>query len=361
MTGLIVVTGLIEATAHDNHAEPAVFDALLDLTFESAPPLLLGYVLAGLLVAFLPTSGVGMGANRSALGQALTGMAVGLPMPVCSCGVLPLYETFVRRGAPVVAALSFLVATPELGVDAVLLSVPLLGLPLTVARVVTAALVAIVVALLVGRAVPAHTCSTENTTAPPPEPLAVRIRRGLAWGLGDLVDHTLPWVVLGLVVAALAGPVLTEGWLPTLPGPVQVIVCALIGIPVYVCATGATPLAAVMVASGVTPGAALALLISGPATNVTTFGVLSTLHGRKVAFQFGVAVVGLATFAGLVVDALDIGHPTAADVAAAAPAHTPLAMVPVVLLLGVLVLSLFRQGARGVVAQIVEPVELRRI
>ena len=98
------------------------------------------------------------------------------------------------------------------------------------------------------------------------------------------------WSSLGLVVAAMAVPMLDPAWIRSVPDSLQVLLCAALGMPVYVCASGATPLVAVFLAAGVSPGAGIAFLLAGPATNVTTFGVLSSLHGRKASFSFAAAV-----------------------------------------------------------------------
>ena len=117
---------------------------------ESAPALLLAYVCAGLLSAFLPQRSVRWMEKGGGISQSVRGMAIGLPFPICSCGVVPLYRSLIQRGAPPAAAMAFLVATPELGLDAVLLSIPLLGPQVTVLRLVTAALVAMLVGWWVG-------------------------------------------------------------------------------------------------------------------------------------------------------------------------------------------------------------------
>ena len=218
------------------------------LVLESAPALLIGYALAG-IIPFVMTP-----ARATALGrggqvqQSLKGVAFGLPLPVCSCGVLPLYESLIRRGAPPVAAMAFFVATPELGLDAVLLSVPLLGTSLTVARVVAAFLVAVLVAILVGRL---STVSTEMKADSPVSnldgPWTDRIRSGLRFGFVEVFDHTMPWICLGLIIAAVCEPMLSHGAIETIPTFLQVPLAALVGVPVYVCASGATPIAALAI------------------------------------------------------------------------------------------------------------------
>jgi hypothetical protein len=354
LLGLLAV-GAVTLLAHD-HSEDAHLDTHLEtflhLALESAPALLAGYVLAGLITALVPAGGTRWLQSPSRLGQSLRGVAFGLPLPVCSCGVLPLYESLVRRGIPAAAGVAFLVATPELGLDAVLLSVPLLGLPLTVARVVAAFVIALTVGILI-----APSATSDAPPPPPPaaqRPLRTRLRAGLRYGLVELVDHTLPWVLLGLGIAAVAAPLLGHPALRALPPAVQVPLFALVGIPLYVCASGATPVAAVAVQQGVSAGAALALLIAGPATNVTTFGVLSALHSRGMALRFGLLVVGLAMVAGWAVDALDLAVP-ALDMTGAHHSEGPLAWLALALVGALTVASLFRQGPRGLLGQIVAP------
>ena len=147
---------VIYLAAHHNHLSDMPWfremsHTLYDLLLESAPALLLGFVLAGLAGTFMPESYVNWMTAGSRWRQSIRGVTVGLPLPVCSCGVVPLYHTLVRKGAPPTAAMAFLIATPELGIDAVLISLPLLGETMTVVRVLAAALVALLVSIFVGR------------------------------------------------------------------------------------------------------------------------------------------------------------------------------------------------------------------
>ncbi len=347
----VLVLGDPDGMEHVGHTVRTFVSLVLD----SAPALVIGYALAGLAAALLPEVPPGWLSAGGRVGQAVKGVVFGLPLPVCSCGVLPLYESLARRGVPATAALAFLVATPELGPDAVLLTVPLLGAPFAVVRVVAAAATAVVVALLVG-----HTLGRANPPsalhrAPAVRPLGERLKAGLHFATAELVDHTLPWVTLGLVAAALAEPLLGHDLLRDLPPAVQVPVFAVVGVPLYVCASGATPLAAVAVHKGVSAGAALAFLLAGPATNLTTFAVLGRLHGSAVAWRFGAAVIGVAVLAGWTVDALGIPVVPAVQDGLAVEAAGPVGAAAALLLAALGTASLFRQGARGVVQQIVAP------
>ncbi len=327
------------------------------LTLDSAPALLLGFLLAGLVSSFLDPAGATWLARGGRFGQALRGVGFGLPLPVCSCGVVPMYGSLIRKGVPTAAALAFLVATPELGLDAVLLSIPLLGVPMTIARVVAALVAALAVALLVGRAI--SSAPPREEAPPPPRSVPERLRQGLAYGLGELVDHTLPWVVVGLMAAALAEPLLDHDLLLRLPAVAQVPLAAVVGIPIYVCASGATPLAAIAVHKGLSAGAALAFLIAGPATNVTTFGVLAALHGRAVAVRFGLALVLMAVGMGWVVDVVGVASPDLLHApGVAAEASRPIAWLATAAITALAVASLFRQGPRGVVGQITNPIHV---
>ena len=251
------------------------------------------------------------------------------------------------------AAMSFLVATPELSLDAVLISLPLLGGPFTAVRVACAALVALLIGWGIGRlvrppAVPRPTAEEGDAD----RPLGQRVIAGLRVGLGEVVDDTAPWIVLGLGVAALVDPLLSADWLARIPPAVEVGLFALLGIPTYVCASGATPLVAVLIFKGASPGAALAFLLTGPATNLTTFGVLSRLHGVRVALWFGLGIMALALALGYAVNlALDLPPALAVD-EVGGHGWWSLEGVSLCALCALCALSLLRRGPRAFVGEI---------
>jgi uncharacterized membrane protein YraQ (UPF0718 family) len=279
-----------------------------------------------------------------------------MPLAICSCGVVPLYQTLMRQGVPATAGMAFLIATPELGVDSVLISVPLLGWEFTIVRLVCAAAVALAVGVLVGRLAEDHgPGATSAALVNAPDSFVGRLRAGLRFGFGEIVDHTAPWILLGIAVAAAAEPALKGDWITSLPWGADVALFALLGMPLYVCASGATPFVAVLIANGVSPGAALAFLLTGPATNVTTFGVLSALHGRRIALLFGGLMAILTVGLGL---GLNLLMPGLSGVAVHDAAHDGPGLLQVISLAGltlVLALSILRQGPRGFVGQILTP------
>ena len=169
----------------------------------------------------------------------------------------------------------------------------------------------------------------------------------------------MPWIALGLIIAAAAEPLLSHGSIASIPTALQVPLAALIGVPVYVCASGATPIAALAIHKGLSTGAAMAFLIAGPATNVTTFGVLARLHGRRVAFLFGVSVTALAVIAGWTIDLIGVSAVPVLEGHAAVDAHGSWFSVTAVVVLSLLVVaSLVRQGPRGAIQQILDPIHV---
>lgn len=325
------------------------------LSAESAPALLLAYVCAGLLSAFLPQRSVRWMERGGGFSQAGRGMAIGLPFPVCSCGVVPLYRSLIQRGAPPAAAMAFLVATPELGIDAILLSIPLLGPQVTVLRLATAALVAMLVGWWVGGRLKAAARAPESIDAPDDGPgMLHRLAAALRTGTGEVVDHTAPWILLGLGVAVLVTPFLESGWLGGLPPVADVLLFALLGFPTYVCAASATPLVAAFLATGLSPGAGIAFLITGPATNISTLGLLGSLHGRRAAMAFAAVMMTLAVTAGVAVNAIFGTLPVPSLAALTEEQPSRLQQVSLLLLVGLFLRSVVRRGLRSFVGELRE-------
>jgi hypothetical protein len=336
------------ASPVDVLSSPGFGHRLVDLWLESAPALLIGCLAAGMLTWVLPQLPQAWLNGGGSLGQSLRGVVFGLPLPICSCGVVPMYSAMVRRGVPPAAGMAFLVATPELGVESLLLGLPLLGLPLTMARLAAAAVVALGVGMIVGRLVSRQSAhALPMSTVAPDLTWPERLRRGLHYGFVEVVDDTAIWIVAGLLIAATVSAESLSALVTVLPGGLDVIVFALVGLPLYVCASGATPLAAALLFAGVSPGAAVAFLLAGPATNVTTFAVLSQLHGRKVALVFAATVFALAVGSGLAINALGV---PAMGIMAGDEAHSHAhawGIAASAVMAAAFAWSVIRQGVRG--------------
>lgn len=324
------------------------------LALESAPALVVAYILAGLIHAFISSAPVHWLRSGGNFRQAFKGMAFGLPLPICSCGVVPVYRSLMQKGIPLSAGIAFFVATPELGIEAALLSLPLLGAQMTVIRLVCAALVALAVGYLVGTLNKDLITSTKDVETTAERSFLQKLQYGLKTGLTEVVDHTAPWIMFGLWIAAMAHPILAKSeFLNQLPDSLEVILFALLGMPIYVCASGVTPFVAVLIFNGVSPGAAIAFLLTGPATNVTTFGILTDLHGRKVAIQFA-AIMAVTTIGlGYVVNFF---FANSAKIGANNPlthVHHGYQSIFLLVLAGIFFFALLRNGPRFLINQIV--------
>lgn len=356
LAGLGLVLGLeaFHLEADQGHAAGAR-ETFLDLSLQSAPALLFAYMAVAIVHA------VGLDLKRifgsgGVLSQTLRGTFAGLPIPICSCGVIPIYRGLVQQRVPAPAAMSFLVATPELGFAAIFLSWQLLGGEITLARAASAAVLAFAVGWLVGRnARTIEPLPTPATTEGAPLSARARVARGLRYGFGDMVDGTAPWILVGLAIAAALEPLVQAEELAALPAWAEVPLFALVGMPVYVCASGSTPLVAVLIAKGVSPGAAIAFLLTGPATNLTTFGVLARLHGRQVALGFGAVAMLVTVLLGFGVNGLFDATGTVAVPHVRDHAVGLLGWLCLVALAAVFAVSLLRQGTRAFVGQVISP------
>lgn len=337
---------------HTHHSTPGAFTSL---ALASAPPLLAAYLVATVLHAVRPRRLVDWAARGGRLSRVVRGTVLGVPLNICSCAVTPMFRFMTRRGVPPGAAIAFLVAAPEVSVASVLISMRLLGVQLGLIRLGLALVLGLLVGLLLGLSLsrsPGHGVELPMQDPDATGDLAGRLRQGLTTGFVELSDHTLPWLLVGLGIAALVEPLLDPGDLDVLSPTLQVPVLAALGMPVYVCATGSTPLMAVLVATGLSPGAAIAFLVTGQITNPATLGALSTLHGRAAAVKFAAGTAAIALAGGWLTNMV-MG--TSLQIPYAPASRGAMATVETVSLsvLAALVLaSLMRQGVAGFVAQV---------
>lgn len=352
--GLLALLPLGHALPHD-HSIDSTLHLTIALFIESAPALLLGFVIASSIQNFIPEAGINWLDSKSRSVRVGKGMLFGLPLPICSCGVVPLYHSLTRRGVSVGAGVAFLIATPELGIDAILISVPLLGWKMTLVRLIAAGLIAWLTGYIMDLLVPKKAemplpmIETEDL-----KPSVDPFKRFWSTLNKEMIDHLGPWVLLGLIIAAITDPFLGKLDWASFPYGADIFLMAIIGMPLYVCATGATPIAAVMLMNGVSAGAVLAFLITGPATNITTLGVMKKLHGGRIAALFPVVIIGLTILIGFGVNAL-LGE--TAGVGAGVELdheHSWLNLTAAAILLLLFVGSLFRIGPRGMLENLYE-------
>ncbi len=296
---------LISINLHvvEEHKAHTFFPLFSQLFLKSSPALLVGFSFAAFLGAFVSPKSFSWLTKGKTITRILKGVGIGLPLPICSCGVIPLYKSLIKRGVPIGAAMAFLIATPELGIDAFFLSLPLLGVKMAFARIFAAFFVAVFVGWLMEKLFPNGSMIEMPLIGNQKQVAESKFRKFWRIFNFELMDELIPWILFGLVLATVADPLLEHIDWKNIPNGLDVVLMTLIGMPLYICASGATPLAAVFLWNGVSPGAILAFLITGPATNITTFGVLKNIHGRKIATVFPIIIVVTAIAIGLFVNA----------------------------------------------------------
>jgi uncharacterized membrane protein YraQ (UPF0718 family)/copper chaperone CopZ len=275
------------------------------VTAQMAPYLLLGFLIAGLLSVYVSPAWLERHLGGRGWGPIWRAALLGVPLPLCSCGVIPVAASLRRHGASKAATTSFLLSTPQTGVDSIAVTGAVLGPVFAVLRPV----IALVTGLVGGGLVRAVTRAEETTATAAPSQVAdlgPRWRRVLAYGFEVLPRDIGRALVVGILLAALITVLVPPGALAGVLGGgiVPILVMIAVGMPLYVCATGSVPLAASFIHAGVSPGAALAFLIAGPATNAAAFTTLHRVLGRRTLVVYLGTVAASALVAGLLVNAL---------------------------------------------------------
>ena len=292
------------------------------LFIESAPYLLIGMFIAGLIHQWLPNKWIEntLGSNNSVF----TAAVIGAPLPLCSCSVIPVAMGIRRNGASKASTASFLVSTPETGLDSIGITYALMGLPMTIARPIAAIFSAVVTGFSIAiwgspetksADASAHTnesscChATSACSSEKPQENKLGFISGLknvfAYGFGQLLVDFMKWLLIGLFFAALVLTYVPADWMASYGnGPVAMLLMVIISIPMYICATASTPIAVGLIMAGISPGAALVFMLTGPATNIATLMIIKNELGARELGIYLVALIGSALLSGFVVDAL---------------------------------------------------------
>jgi uncharacterized protein len=280
-----------------------------NLLVESAPWLLIGYLLAGIISQVIPSEWVHKQLAKPGFVSIVKGALIGAPLPLCSCGVIPTALAVRKAGASKGATSSFLVATPETGVDSISFSYAVLGPVFAIARPIAALTSAIIAGVLVNsfdkedevaEPVKAESscCHSEKKEQPETElSLGEKFVAAVQYGYGRMISDTAKWLVIGLVAATIITAVVPQSFfLQWGDGLLSMIVMVIVGLPMYICATASTPVAAGLLFAGISPGAALVFMLTGPATNIATMGVIKEQLGMRslIAYMTGVIVTAIA-------------------------------------------------------------------
>jgi uncharacterized membrane protein YraQ (UPF0718 family) len=275
---------------------------------EMAPYLLFGFAMAGLLSVFVSPEFVEDHLGKRGIRQVIKAAVLGVPLPLCSCSVIPVSASLRRHGASRGATLSFLVSTPQTGLDSIMVTHSLLGPVIVVFRVLTAFLSGVVAG-----------CAIEfiDRTANVPEPVPdngcsccgnagnqSRFIRVFRYGFVTLPQEIGKALVVGILISGLLSAVVPDNYFADklAPGIISMIVMMLAGTPLYVCSSSSVPIALALIRMGVSPGAAFVFLVTGPATNVATLATVWKVLGKASAVVYLVTIAAGAIGAGLLLD-----------------------------------------------------------
>jgi hypothetical protein len=287
--------------------------------------MLFGFLVAALLYVFFKADRIKKYLGQGRVTPVLRAALFGIPIPLCSCGVIPVVSGLKKQGANDGAALAFMIATPESGVDSIAVSWAMLDPVMTVMRPVAGFITAIstgITANIFGRrdhnkhphapdpvfaqahqhehscSCDGHSCASSNSQTVQDPSLLKRLVHGLNFAFGELLTDIAKPFAIGVVIAGIITFFFPSGistWSQNNP-LLSMLVMLVAGIPMYVCATSSTPIAAALILKGLNPGAALVFLLAGPATNAATMGVVKSMFGtRALAIYLGmISICALA-------------------------------------------------------------------
>lgn len=324
------------------------WDALVEMFAEMAPYLILGFFFAGLLKAFVPQSVYSQHLAPRTMGSVIKAAALGIPLPLCSCGVIPTAVGLRKSGASHGACASFLIATPQTGVDSIAATYSLMGLPFAIIRPIVALFTAIFGGWLVnkhseeehkeeheehchcheheeheehchcheheeheehchchehdedGDGCCCHHEKIDDST------WGRKFVGSMRYAFVEMLQDVGKWLLIGLLIASLITVAVPDEWLAALHDYklLNMLIVLLIAIPMYTCATGSIPIAVSLMAKGLTPGAALVLLMAGPAVNSASMLVIGKIFGKQTLWLYILSIVIGAVGFGLAIDYL---------------------------------------------------------
>ena len=286
---------------------------------EMSPYLLFGFLVAGILSIVVSPETVERQLGRRGIWSTLKAALFGVPLPLCSCGVIPVTASLRNHGASKGAATSFLISTPQTGVDSLLVTYSMLGPVFTIVRPV----VSLVSGVLGGVAADAADGGGDERAHRPvkctgeccaPHEGQGTISRIFRYGFGTLAGDIAKPLLIGIVIAGMLSAVVPEGFFAEYLGGgsigrqlLSMLAMMAFGVPLYICATASVPVAAAMIHLGVSPGAALVFLMTGPATNAASVATIWKVMGRRTAIIYVVTVAASAFAAGLALNWIDPG------------------------------------------------------
>ena len=282
--------------------------SLLNVVNAMSPYLLLGFLIAGVLHVFVPKRFYARYLSRDNKLSVLWAALLGIPLPLCSCGVIPTAIGLKNERASKGAVGSFLIATPQTGIDSILATFSLLGLGFAIVRPVAALVTGVCGGLLINRMVKDDTYNmTEDCSCTVEQ--GNRYWRVLRYAFFEMIQDIGLRLTIGLLVAALINVAVPDEFFLTFGSQplLQMLVILVVAIPMYICSTGSIPVAAALIMKGLSPGAALVMLMAGPAVNMASILVVKKSLGSRFTIIYLLTIVVGSVLFGLLINTLGIG------------------------------------------------------
>ena len=288
--------------------------AIMGLVNEMSPYLLLGFLLAGIMHAFIPDGWYAKYLSGNTMKSVVNAAIFGVPLPLCSCGVIPTAMSLRREGASKGAVVSFLIATPQTGVDSIFATYSLMGLPFAVVRPIVALFTAVIGGTFVNMGengmeqdgMETGRGGSKEWSEKKGVSVVDRCIEALKFGFVEMMEDIGKWLLVGLVVAGLITVLVPDSFFAIFKDDtlLSMLLVLCVSVPMYICATGSIPIAVALMMKGLTPGAALVMLMAGPACNVASILIINKVLGRRTLVLYLLAIVSGAVGFGFVIDYL---------------------------------------------------------
>jgi len=280
------------------------FIALFNLTADMAPYLLLGFLFAGILKVFLPTNLMNKYLGKNSFSSVLNASILGIPLPLCSCGVLPAGISLNKNGASKGASVSFLISTPQTGVDSILVTWSMLGLPFAIIRPIAALFTGLFGGLLTNKIEKEDVHSAQTETNASAKNQKASFKEIFRYAFVEMLSDIAKWLIIGLLIAAFIEVLLPDNFFQDfkISGILGMIIILAASIPLYICATSSVPIAAVLLLKGISPGALLVFLMASPATNAAAITVIGQNLGKKTLVIYLTSLIVGSLLFGFLID-----------------------------------------------------------
>ena len=273
-----------------------------NLFVEIAPYLILGFIVSGLLYMFTSKDMITKNVGTPGFMSVLKASILGVPMPLCSCGVIPVSTSMYKRGATKGATLSFLISTPQTGVDSILLTLNQMGPQFAIIRPIVA-LITGVIGGMFGDLISDNDYKSTANVKHKHEPKS--LLDGLKYSFITLPQDVIKPLIKGIIISGFISILLPNDFFASynLTGITAMIIIAIASVPIYVCATASVPIAMMLISKGLEPGAAFVFLMAGPATNAATISVIINSLGKKIVYVYISVIFISSIIFGLLINA----------------------------------------------------------